>query len=337
MTLVVREVDISTEMPGLVDVFNRAFNVVIPSERFDWLYCRNPDGPSTAWFVTDDRTGEVAGCTAVFPRRIQVRGQRTPVVGWNCGDFCIMPRYRAGGAAIALRRAARTAVDQGVRPFLYAHPNERMLQIHIRVGHSPLGRMIRFARPTRFGPQGIVGRLGTLGLSVVRPDRLWPGMDDYDIESNSLPVEIDDLFERVRSTLGTALVRDVRYLSWRFIECPTDEYRFVLARRGPRLTGYLAFCVSKDQLQVKDWLGEDTRAVRTLFSAAIDQAFTAQVASASVTMLETHRDLGVIRSLGFARRAESSVTITYAPESLPWRADVASADAWYMTVGDRDV
>ena len=46
-----------------------------------------------------------------------------------------MPRYRAGGAAIALRRAARTAVDQGVRPFLYAHPNERMLQIHIRVGH----------------------------------------------------------------------------------------------------------------------------------------------------------------------------------------------------------
>jgi len=184
---------------------------------------------------------------------------------------------------------------------------------------------------------GIVGRLGTLGLSVVRPDRFWPGADDYDIESTSLPGEIDNLFQRVRPTLGTALVRDVRYLSWRFIECPTDEYRFVLTRRGSRLTGYLAFCVSKDQLQVKDWLGEDARAVRTLFSAAIDQAFTAQAASASVTMLETHRDLGVIRSLGFARRSESSMSITYAPEGVPWRADVTSADAWYMTVGDRDV
>ena len=337
VTLVVREVDIPAEMPSLVDVFNRAFNVAIPRERFDWLYCRNPDGPSTAWFVIDDRTGEVAGCTAVFPRRIQVRGQRTAVVAWNCGDFCIMPRYRAGGAALALRRAARAGIDRGVRPFLYAHPNDRMLQIHIRVGHSPLGRMIRCARPTRVNQTGIVGRLGTLGLSVVRPDRFWPGADDYDIESTSLPGEIDNLFQRVRPTLGTALVRDVRYLSWRFIECPTDEYRFVLTRRGSRLTGYLAFCVSKDQLQVKDWLGEDARAVRTLFSAAIDQAFTAQAASASVTMLETHRDLGVIRSLGFARRSESSMSITYAPEGVPWRADVTSADAWYMTVGDRDV
>ena len=337
MTLAVREVDLATEMPTLVDVFNRGFNVSIPQNRFDWLYRRNPDGRSTAWFVVDDRTGEIAGCTAVFPRRIQVRGRSGEVVGWNCGDFCVMPRYRAGGAAIKLRRAARDAVDAGATPFLYAHPNDRMLQIHMRVGHQPLGRMIRLARPTRVPRGGLLGRLGTLALRAARVDRLWLRGDDYAIESNRLPQALDDLFDRARGELGTALVRDVRYLTWRFLQCPVQQYRFVLTRRGSQLTGYLAYCMVNDQLQIKDWVGIDPRAVRSLFRAAVDEAFAAQAASASVTLLETHRDRGVIRALGFATRPETSTSITYAAERLPWRADVMSADAWYMTVGDRDV
>jgi hypothetical protein len=97
------------------------------------------------------------------------------------------------------------------------------------------------------------------------------------------------------------------------------------------------FSVAKDQILVKDWLGEDARAVRSLFSAAIDHGLAARTASVSVTMLETHRDRSLIHSLGFGRRPESSMSIVYAHESLPWRVDVTSADAWYMTVGDRDV
>lgn len=337
MPLVVQEVDLASEMPLLVDVFNRGFNVALPQNRFDWLYRLNPDGPSTAWFVRDDRSGEIAGCTAVFPRRIQVRGRKNSTLGWNCGDFCILPRYRTGGAAIVLRRAARDGVDAGATPFLYAHPNDRMLQIHMRVGHQRLGRMIRLARPTRLAREGLVGRIGTLALRAGRADRLQARADDYEIESRRLPAELNELFESVKPALGTALVRDVRYLTWRFLECPLDTYQFVLTRRGSRLTGYLAFCLSKGQLHVKDWLGVDGRAVQTLFSAAIDQAVAADATSASVTLLETHRDRTLIRRLGFVQRPENSTTITYAPESLPWRADVMSADAWYMTVGDRDV
>ena len=337
MTLAVREVNLLTEMPRLVEVFNRGFNVTLPQERFDWLYRQNPDGSATSWFVMDERTGDVAGCTAVFPRRIQVRGRKNATVGWNCGDFCILPRYRAGAAAIMLRRAARDSVDAGVTPFLYAHPNDRMLQIHMRVGHHPLGRMVRLARPTWLAQGGVVGRIGTLALRATRADRWWSVADDYDIESQSLPATLNELFDEVRPAIGTALVRDLSYLTWRFLECPLQDYRFVLARRGSRLTGYLAFCIANDQLHVKDWLGLDPRAVRTLFSAAVDQAIAANAASASVTLLETHRDRGLIQRLGFIRRPETSTSIPYAAEGLPWRADVMSATAWYMTVGDRDV
>ena len=336
MPLIVREVDLGAEMPTLVDVFNRGFNLEVPHERFEWLYRRNPDGPSTAWFVVDDRFGEVAGCTAVFPRRIAVRHQEQATIAWNCGDFCIMPRYRAGAAAIKLRQAARDGVDAGMSPFLYAHPNDRMLQIHLRVGHQPLGRMIRLARPTRMAGDGPLTRIGTAALRAARPERVLR-RDECDSEGGPLPRELDDLFERMRPSLGTALVRDVRYLTWRFVDCPMTEYRFVLARRRSELTGYLVYCVTNGQLNIKDWLGVDRRAVRSLVTAAVDQACATDATSASVTLLETHRDRQLIRSLGFAVRPETSTSITYVAEGLPWRSDVMSPEAWYMTVGDRDV
>ena len=50
----VREVDLATEMPILIDVFNRGFNVAIPSARFEWLYRQNPDGDATAWRMLVD-------------------------------------------------------------------------------------------------------------------------------------------------------------------------------------------------------------------------------------------------------------------------------------------
>jgi hypothetical protein len=332
----VREVDLAAQMGTLTDVFNRGFNVAIPQRRFDWLYRRNPDGCATAWFVVDDRQGDIAGCTAVFPRRIQVRGQQRDTVAWNCGDFCILPRYRAGGAAIALRRAARDGIEAGVRPFLYAHPNDRMLQIHLRVGHHPLGQMLRLARPTRVGGPAVIGALGTAALRVARPE-LLQRRDEAEVGAMPAAPELDELFESLRAGIGTALVRDARYLHWRFVECPTDTYRFIVARRRGRLTGYLVFTVAGELLLVKDWLGTDAQAVRTLFGAAVDEACATDVASASVTLLESHRDMKVIQALGFARRPEMSTSITYAPAALPWRADVMSSDAWYMTVGDRDV
>ena len=104
----------------------------------------NPHGLATGWKVVDGETGEVVGFTVALPRKVSVFGKR--VIAWNCADFSIDTKFRTLGVAAKLRRAARDAIDAGQHPFLYAHPNEKMLVVHKRVGHTVIGQSHRYAR-----------------------------------------------------------------------------------------------------------------------------------------------------------------------------------------------
>ncbi len=87
MGISIREADLDRELPLFASTVNNAFGSRVPDQRFRWLYLDNPDGRAVAWFAVDDRTGDIAGCTGVSPRRVRVGGRE--VIGWNCGDFSI--------------------------------------------------------------------------------------------------------------------------------------------------------------------------------------------------------------------------------------------------------
>ena len=307
-------------------------------ERFQWLYLTNPDGRARAWLAVDDATGETAGFTAVFPRRIRPAGA-SPVVAWNCGDFSIHQKYRAGGVAVKLRRAAREGVDRGDSPFLYAHPNDRMLPVHMRVGHKALAHMVRYGKVLRAntGMKTVDG----LSSAVLR----FAGLDVFagrgaDVElatSWPSPSEMDALDERIRGRMGTALVRDAAYLAWRFQRNPFERAELLLTRREGRLTGYLAFLVNDGHCSVKDWLGENRDDRDALFAFLLAELRRRAVARVSVIALETHPDLPRLRQFGFSKRPDTSTAVVYAAEGYSAKAAVLDPAAWYMTVGDRDV
>jgi hypothetical protein len=339
MAISVREVDLDRELPLLASVFNANFRLKGDDARFRWLYLNNPDGRATAWFVLDDRSGEVVGCTSVFPRRMRVRGSGRTVVAWNCGDFCITPRYRTLGAAITLRRAARDAVERGVCPFLYAHPNDRMLQIHLKVGHQPLGRMVRYAKLLR--PHTGWRLADALGAGVLR----GAGLDIF-VRSRheaelgddaALGDELSELYEAVAPRLGTSLVRDAIYLRWRFGQNPSAGDRIILSRLGGRLTGYLVFAIDQSGALIKDWLARDAEAWNRLFAACLEELRRQAARSVSVIVLETHPDIARLQRFGFVRRPGASTAVTYARSTYARRSDVTTPEAWYMTVGDRDI
>jgi GNAT superfamily N-acetyltransferase len=333
----IREADLDRELPLLMSTLNDNFHVQLPRDRFRWLYFDNPDGRAVAWFAIDDSSGEIVGSTAVTPRRIRV-GPGSHVVAWNCGDFSIRPRYRTMGVALKLRRAARDAVDAGARPFLYAHPNDRMLPVHLKSGHAPLGRMVRQARRMRMDSGSrVFNAMGTFALRRLGRELFVRRRDDVELLTSEAGPAFDDLYERASRRLVTALVRDASYVRWRFQSMPLEQHEILVSRRGNTLTGYLAFLVRDRVGHVKDWLAVDDSARDQLFAGFVRTMNRRDVFSLSVIALESHPDLPVWRRFGFLLRPESSTAITYISRSFSGRAEVSAPQAWYMTVGDRDV
>ena len=174
------------------------------------------------------------------------------------------------GAALKLRRAARDAVDAGARPFLYAHPNDRMLPVHLKAGHAPLGRMLRYAKPLHIRTGWhLADSVGSAALRFAGGDVLVRQTQDVQLVVSAVGSEFDDLYERADARLGTALVRDAAYVTWRFQRLPADKHEIVITRRDSVLTGYLAFSVRDRVAHLKDWLTVDNTSRDQLFAGFI--------------------------------------------------------------------
>jgi hypothetical protein len=333
VAIIIREADTERELDRIRFTFNENREIAEPIERFQWLYHENPDGPARAWFAIDDRDGRLAGLATVLPRRVRLGPRERDVIAWNAADFSINRPYRTLGVALALRAAARRAIDAGECPFLFSHPNDRMLPVQMRAGGTAIGRMQRFVKPLRAGRGGRVARLALrlFGIDWIAGCRADVGpMDEAGVSS-----QLDDLFARAAPRLGTLLVRDGRYLDWRFRRCPTKRFELIASRRNGALTGYAAFTVKDETLHVWDWLATGGEAWYGLFAGVVREAVRREARGISVIALHTHPDLARLRRCGFLPRPDFSTAVTYAPESWAWRSDVVNGQTWYMTSGDR--
>jgi len=338
VSIVIREVHLSTELEILKDIFNANFRIKGSAERFRWLYFDNPDGRATAWFVADERTGHIVGCTAVLPRRVRLAPSGSVVTAWNCGDFCVNAGYRTLGVALKLRRVAKEAVDNGRVPLLYAHPNDQMLQVHLRAGHVPMGKMIRHAKLLRpAGLSSLPTAAAAFALRFGGKELLVRRQHEADLVQDQVPEDVSNIYEQVADRIGTSLVRDQKYLEWRFRRCPVTRHEILITRFRGRATGYIAFASRDGVVLVKDWLAIDATARDQLFSALLRWARQVGAASVSVITLDTHPDIQALRRFGFVRRPEASTVITYAPPTSHVRSQIGAAAGWYMTVGDRDL
>jgi len=316
--------------------------------RYDWLYRRNPDGEAVLWSIRHEAAGELAGFTVVLPRRVLVDGEEH--ICWNGADFSIHRKYRALGVAVKLRRAAKEAIDLGRADFLYAHPNAKMQLIHQRVGHWPVGAMVRYAKPLRAAPYlrrrlhspvlaAAAGSLVDAGWRLLRLGRRYQYAGELRVvESPEFDGRFDRLFDEAAAVRRVVGVRDARYLRWRYAENPLYRTRAVLAEEAGRLQGYALFTIDRGVADVKDVLvAGNGPTERDLVARLIEHARGLGLTSVSAVVLEGHPIVDTLNSFGFSRRPDGSQMFGYARHEDPLRDVVSNPDSWLVSVGDRDV
>lgn len=348
MPYVVKEADLQLEKQNMLSLLtgNRERQGFDYDKRYDWLYRDNPCGKATAWIIWDESSGDPAGFTAVFPRHILVKGQE--LTCWNCGDFSIEKKHRALGVAVQLRKEAKRHVDEGNIPFLYAHPNNRMVHIHMRAKHKKIAEMRRFALPIRLGrylekkPFGKLagGIIDPLGSTMLRFKYRRNGeYEVLDQTSMNFDNRYRELCEKVSADYPVIGLRDGAYLKWKFQIHPNYRYELFNYYKDGQLAGYIIFGDFDGTINLPEVVcPRDAEIQRDLLSTFIHYLLSERKNAYVVSMIvqEYHPILQTLESHGFKFRDDATSSVIAYSNDPQLKPVVEDGKNWFMTVGDRD-
>lgn len=344
MGILIKEADLDKDKDILIETLNKNRKNPVEEDRYIWLYKKNPYGEAKAWIVVNEESGEVGGFTAVFPRAVKVENQE--VICWNCGDFSINKKYRSLGVAIKLRKVAKECVDKGIVPFLYAHPNDKMLVVHLKVGHTVIGKMVRYAKLLKVDSklEERWGRNFTWLSKIINPVMKFTSPEifrrrkyEFSITKDGFGEEFDSFFDEIKGNYPVLGVRSAKYLNWRYIENPLYNVETIILRESNHIVGYIIFLTEDGVVHIKDSLYINDEVGIELLSDLIIELRNRDVYSISISLLNTNPFINILRRLGFSLRPDASSVIIHANASFKLAHTVMDGRKWFMTVGDRDV
>jgi GNAT superfamily N-acetyltransferase len=321
----------------------------IGDERFfRWQYDENPAGPALSTLARA-RTGELIGQFGAVPLCMWVDGeQRLAALALN---VVTAEAYRRQGVFAALGRAAEERMAQADVTLAWAFPNANSFPGFLsRLGYSHAGDVPLLVRPVNarrlvaqwLPAPGAPALAALLSRPFLPPlPRNAPPVEGVTVE----PVaDFDEAFDafwrRVRGRQRVMVVRDARYLAWRFRRIPLRRYDVLRAVAGGEMAGYAVLragdVLGMNAGLIVDLLVADERAGRALASAALAHFAERDVDLLASLMLPHTPEFRLLRRAGFRPLPRALLPQRF---RLVARDGAALRDlrSWFLTMGDYDV
>lgn len=297
-------------------------------DHWRWIYRDNPHGRAITWVAIDDATGDVAGCTSFFRRRMWVKGRE--VMAAMGGDGWVTPRYRRRGIAGSMHRQSR----QDMR----AHGVEMMFGTPMPANGTPLSKAgardvtvaARYVRPLDAKALRLPGKLGeaVAPLLGARPTRtrLEPMVPN--------DKRLDEVWAMTRGELPIATIRDAEFFMWRYFTAPSRVQTAFVCMRGNDPVGACAVeFVGARRMRIVDLL-----APREHWASCLRAIVGFARGLGSVELKVTPRQAKDYRlwSLGFFARDEKPINVLLPPGD-PEASTYFDPNAWTFSWADSDV
>jgi GNAT superfamily N-acetyltransferase len=212
---------------------------------WEWYIENNPYGADMGW-VADDH-GRVCGRYGMIPEEMQALGKRMPVT--QAVEIMTHPDYRKQGMFPAMAAQVFADLPDMGYHFTIGFPNDAARPGHLKFGWKELGFINASLRPIHTAVvakrayknaarAALVGLAGDIYLRLFHDWRRPAGLGRV----KSTVIErfdsrFDELWQRVGARYPIALVRDSRYLNWRYVDCP-----FTYIKRAFEIDGKLVGC-----------------------------------------------------------------------------------------------
>lgn len=195
---------------------------------WEWYIEHNPYGANLGW-VADDH-GRIAGKYGMIPMELQIKGKRMPVA--QAVEIMTHPDYRRQGMFTVMGETVFAELPATGFQLAIGFPNDAARPGHQKIGWKEVGWISAAMRPIRSGVMTgrliknpvlarLAGVAGDVWMKLAYDWRKPAGLDKVQTKQiGSFEQRFDDLWQRVSSRYTVSLVRDARYLNWRYVAGP---------------------------------------------------------------------------------------------------------------------
>jgi GNAT superfamily N-acetyltransferase len=279
---------------------------------WQWLYHKGPAGPAIIWVAVIGQ--RIIGHSAVLPLYMKIGNQTCK--GSLGIDIMVHPDYRRHGILASFRNSTYDYFTQNGISLTCGLVSDRILSIYRKlqtteVDELPLLVKIvswRDVLKTRYKiPYWAGSLLGYLWEHLIHR---MPSLPETDIQIEPVSVfdkRMDDFWRKASVIKPIMVVKDMKYLNWKYVEKPGNEYKLFIAKRKNEIVGYMVLTREKDKLtqgNIADFLTlpQENEGARALIAEAVRYFQKEGIALISCWMFKDTPYFNIMNKLGFIRK-----------------------------------
>lgn len=216
------------DIPSVNALFTTVFGKHRSIEYWMWKYFSNPHGDAIVSVA--EVSGEVVGLYGLVPRKTWWVDEK--VTAWQEVDLMVHPEHGKGGLFKHLGNASYQRVTAAKHPFTFGFPNQTSLPLGRRIlgwrAISPIPLWTMLLKPSEALAEKVpslpgAAYLTNLAFRTYHDIRLGGRSTQKITIETTFPDDINSILVDRKAELE--FIRDADYLHWRYVLCPTINYR----------------------------------------------------------------------------------------------------------------
>jgi hypothetical protein len=317
------------------------------SQWWKWQYLEHPDGPAIIYLAEAHQ--KIVGHCALVPVRIKIGNEIS--LGSCAIDGMTHPDYRQQGIFITISNSIFNSAYKNGIGIAFGTPNLQSLSVGIErlqwFEICKLPMMIKVldwgnALRKHFGIPRFIGRLlGTAYEFIFNSKRHFKNSNIEIQQIASFDERMDNFWLKTSTIKPIMVVRDVKYLNWRYVHKPDNNYKIFAASKMNEIVGYIVMTLDrKVNLRgiIVDLLvipGEESVSC-SLVGEAIKYFEEERVTFIKCLMLRNAPYFKIFKKMGFmAVKSTIHLLVRINNQSVS-KEQISNPNNWYYTYGDGD-
>ena len=313
-----------------------------------WQYLDNPRGTAIIYVAEADK--RIVGHLALLPTLMKI-GDKI-ILCSHAVDGMVHPDYRRQSIYVKIADETFEFASKDGIAMVFGTPNNQSYPIHIgrlqwiyicnpRLMLKIINWNVFFKSHLRI--PNFVGKQLEKFIELIWNNKSHCEDSEVTIEQiTTFDERIDKFWLRASETKKIMVIRDKKYLNWRYVNKPGNNYNIFIAQKGNEIIGYIVVTIQREKTirgYIIDLLAlpdEDT-AMIMLIKKAIAYCKNKGAITIKCLMLREVPYYKILKKMGFiCRKSEVRLCARIFDPKIS-KEFVSDPSNWYYLWGDRDV